>query len=98
MAVMVVACCGLAAFGLYECSPGVQAQKFAAAGTGVAKGMEKLLAAHPAPGRKAIVVGALTGHKAGDNPHLWYDPANMKAAGAALAAALVAVDPAHAAD
>ena len=60
--------------------------------------MEKLLAAHPAPGRKAIVVGALTGHKPGDNPHLWYDPANVKAAGKALVAALVAVDPAHKAD
>ncbi len=45
LAVMVVAGCGLAAFGLYQCSPGVQAQKFADAGSGVAKGMEKLLGA-----------------------------------------------------
>jgi zinc/manganese transport system substrate-binding protein len=57
--------------------------------------MEKLLSAHKAPGRKEIVVGALVGHKPGDNPHLWYDPAYMKAAGKALVADLTAVDPAH---
>jgi len=60
--------------------------------------MEKLLSANKAPGRKEIVVGALVGHKAGDNPHLWYDPAYMKAAGKALVAALIAADPAHKAD
>ena len=57
--------------------------------------MEKLLSAHKAPDRKEIIVGALVGHKPGDNPHLWYDPAYMKAAAKALAADLVAVDPAH---
>ena len=46
--------------------------------------MEKLLAAQKAPGRKEIVVGELVGRKTGDNPHLWYDPANMKAAGKAI--------------
>jgi zinc/manganese transport system substrate-binding protein len=60
--------------------------------------MEKLLVAHPAPGRKEIVVGALTGHKAGDNPHLWYDPGYVEIAAKALSAALIAVDPAHKAD
>ena len=60
--------------------------------------MEKLLSAHKAPGRKEIVVGTLVGHKPGDNPHLWYDPAYMKAAGKALVADLQAVDPAHKAD
>jgi zinc/manganese transport system substrate-binding protein len=60
--------------------------------------MEKLLSAHKAPGRKEILVGALVGHKAGDNPHLWYDPAYMKAAAKALVADLVAVDRAHKAD
>jgi zinc/manganese transport system substrate-binding protein len=60
--------------------------------------MEKLLGAHKAAGRKEVVVGALVGHKPGDNPHLWYDPAYMKAAGKALVADLVAVDPAHKAD
>ena len=47
--------------------------------------MEKLIGAHKAPGRKEIVVGALVGRKAGDNPHLWYDPDYMKAAAKALA-------------
>ncbi len=42
--------------------------------------MEKLLSAHNAPGRKEIIVGELVGHKPGDNPHLWYDPAYVKAA------------------
>jgi zinc/manganese transport system substrate-binding protein len=60
--------------------------------------MEKLLSAHTAPDRKEIIVGRLVGHKPGDNPHLWYDPAYMKAAAKALVGDLVAVDPAHKAD
>jgi zinc/manganese transport system substrate-binding protein len=60
--------------------------------------VEKLLKAHNAPGRREIVVGALVGRKAGDNPHLWYDPAYVKAAAKALTADLAAVDPAHKAD
>jgi zinc/manganese transport system substrate-binding protein len=60
--------------------------------------MEKLLSAHKAADRKEIIVARLVGHKPGDNPHLWYDPAYMKAAAKALVADLVAVDPAHKAD
>jgi zinc/manganese transport system substrate-binding protein len=60
--------------------------------------IEKLISAHKAPGRREITVGALVGHKPGDNPHLWYDPAYMKAAAKALVADLVAVDPAHKVD
>ena len=60
--------------------------------------MEKLLSASKATGRKEIIVGKLVGHKPGDNPHLWYDPAYMKAAGKALVADLSGVDPAHKAD
>lgn len=60
--------------------------------------MEKLLKANKAAGRKEIVVAQLVGHKAGDNPHLWYDPAYVKAAAKALVADLSAVDPAHKAD
>ena len=60
--------------------------------------VEKLLSAHKGLGRKEIVVGALVGHKAGDNPHLWYDPTYMKAAAKALVADLVAINPAHQAD
>ena len=60
--------------------------------------MEKLLKASKVPGRKEVVVGQLVGRKAGDNPHLWYDPAYVKAAAHALVADLDAVDPAHKAD
>ena len=60
--------------------------------------MEKLLGAHKAPDRREIIVARLVGHKPGDNPHLWYDPAYMKAAAKALVADLIAVDPAHKAD
>src|SRR5579872_1008773 len=42
--------------------------------------MEKLIGAHKAADRREILVGALTGRRAGHNPHLWYDPAAMKAA------------------
>ena len=60
--------------------------------------MEKLLVAHRAPERKAIVVGALVGRKTGDNPHLWYHPGYVKAAAKAIVIALDSVDPAHKAD
>src|SRR5271167_3465164 len=60
--------------------------------------MEKLLSAHKAPGRKEILVGALVGHKAGDNPHLWYEPAYVKAVAKALTTDLSAIDHAHKAD
>ena len=56
--------------------------------------MEKLLSASPQPGRTPIVAAALTGHKSGDNPHLWYDPATLPAVAAALAAELERRDPA----
>jgi zinc/manganese transport system substrate-binding protein len=60
--------------------------------------METLLSANKAPARKEILVGSLVGRKAGDNPHLWYDPNYVKAAAKALAADLSAIDPAHKAD
>jgi zinc/manganese transport system substrate-binding protein len=57
--------------------------------------MASLLAASPRSDRKVIVVADLTHRKAGDNPHLWYDPATMPALARALAAALETADPAH---
>jgi zinc/manganese transport system substrate-binding protein len=60
--------------------------------------MEKLLKATPKPGRTAIVAADLVHKRAGDNPHLWYDPATMPAVARALAAALAKADPDHAAD
>jgi zinc/manganese transport system substrate-binding protein len=67
-------------------------------GAGYDNWMDRLLSANTAPGRREINVGRLVGRHAGDNPHLWYDPAYVKAAAKALAAALIAVDPAHKAD
>ena len=88
---------------LFEASPET-ARALAAAQIVILNGvdydpwMEKLLVAHPAPARKEIVAGSLTGHKAGDNPHIWYDPAAIQATANALAASLASVDPAHKAD
>src|SRR5262245_10854723 len=60
--------------------------------------MEKLLAAAPRPARIVLNVAQLTGRKAGDNPHLWYDPATMPAVASAIADALSKTDAAHAAE
>ena len=47
--------------------------------------MDKLLAAVPRAGRTVISAAQITGRKAGDNPHLWYDPVTMPAVATALA-------------
>jgi zinc/manganese transport system substrate-binding protein len=60
--------------------------------------MEKLLQAAPRPGRIVITAATLMGRHAGDNPHLWYQPATMPAVAKALAAAFTKADSAHAAD
>ena len=60
--------------------------------------MEKLLAAQKAPGREEIFVAALAHKKPGDNPHLWYDPATIRAVADALVADLATADPTHRAD
>ncbi len=57
--------------------------------------MEKLLKANKAPGRREILVAALAHKKTGDNPHLWYNPATVKALGNTLAVDLGVADPAH---
>jgi zinc/manganese transport system substrate-binding protein len=88
---------------LFETSPSV-ARQLAAAQIVIYNGadydpwMPKLLTATPAPGRSVIVAADLVQKKAGDNPHLWYDPATMPAVAKALAAAFGKADPAHAAD
>ena len=58
--------------------------------------MERLLKVTPKPGRAVIVAADLMHKRAGDNPHLWYDPATMPAVAKALAAALSAADAANA--
>jgi zinc/manganese transport system substrate-binding protein len=60
--------------------------------------MEKLRRAAGKPDGAAIVAADLVHGKAGDNPHLWYDPPTMPAGASALAATLAAADPAHRAE
>jgi zinc/manganese transport system substrate-binding protein len=58
--------------------------------------MDKLLAASSRDeGRKVIVAAKLVGKKAGDNPHLWYDPPTMPAVARAVSASLSSADPSH---
>jgi len=88
---------------LFEASPSV-ARSLSAASIVVYNGadydpwMAKLLSASRSPNRKVIIVANLMHRKAGDNPHLWYDPATMPTYAKALAAALAERDPAHKAD
>jgi zinc/manganese transport system substrate-binding protein len=85
---------------LFEATPGVVKQ-IADAHVVILNGadydpwMDKLLKVSPRPDRTAIVVADLVGKKAGDNPHLWYDPSTMPAAAKALAEAFAKTDPAH---
>ncbi len=85
---------------LFEPSPSV-ARAISAArivvynGIGYDPWMDKLLGASKASGRKVIVVAELVGRKGGDNPHIWYDPTTMPLLARALAAELIAADPAH---
>jgi zinc/manganese transport system substrate-binding protein len=58
--------------------------------------MARLLQVTPKPGRVVIVAADLMHKKAGDNPHLWYDPTTMPVVAKALAAALSTTDPAGA--
>jgi len=88
---------------LFETTPAVLRQLAAAQivvynGADYDPWMPKLLTATPRPGRVAIVAADLVHKKAGDNPHLWYDPATMPAVAKAIAAALAKADPAYAAD
>jgi zinc/manganese transport system substrate-binding protein len=57
----------------------------------------KLLAANPTAGRIALTIGTLLGVKEGENPHRWYDPADVLAVANATAADLKQLDPRDAA-
>ena len=88
---------------LFETTPGIVRQIAAAHivilnGANYDSWMDKLLAAGPRRDRIVVNAARLTGYKAGDNPHLWYDPATMPAVAAAIADALTKSDSAHAAD
>jgi zinc/manganese transport system substrate-binding protein len=85
---------------LFEVSPAIIRQIAAAQiviynGADYDPWIEKPLKVAARSGRVAIVAANLMDKKAGDNPHLWYDPATMPAVASALAAALAAADPAH---
>jgi len=87
----------------FEASPSV-AQTVRAArlvvqnGVGYDTFMDKIEAASPSSSRKVIDVQKLLGlPDSTANPHLWYSPRTMPAVAHALANALSAIDPAHAA-
>jgi zinc/manganese transport system substrate-binding protein len=85
---------------LFETSPSV-IREIAAAQVVIYNGadydpwMEKLLAVTSHPGRIVIVAADLMHKKAGDDPHLWYEPLTMPAVAAAVSDAFAAADPAH---
>ena len=88
---------------LFETSPGVlrqiaEAQIVIYNGADYDPWMAKLLAAAPKAARATIIAADLVRKKAGDNPHLWYDPATMPAVARAIAAALAKADAANTAD
>jgi zinc/manganese transport system substrate-binding protein len=53
----------------------------------------KLLAANPTSGRIVLTVGDQLGLQDGDNPHRWYDPADVEAVANAITADLQRLDP-----
>jgi zinc/manganese transport system substrate-binding protein len=85
---------------LFEASPSV-ARLLSAATIVIYNGadydpwMAKLLAASRSPNRRIIIVADLVHRKAGDNPHIWYDPPTMPAYAKLLAATLAERDPGH---
>jgi zinc/manganese transport system substrate-binding protein len=66
-------------------------------GVGYDEWATKLADANPAPARTVLTVGELVGAKAGDNPHRWYNPANVRAVIDAITADYKLADPADAA-
>jgi zinc/manganese transport system substrate-binding protein len=66
-------------------------------GIGYDSFIDHLVKASPNPRRTLVVVAALTGHRDGDNPHLWYQPATMPKVARVLTAVLIKIDPADAA-
>src|SRR5665647_713016 len=72
---------------LFETTPGIvrqiaNAQIVILNGANYDSWMDKLLAAAPRPNRTVITAAALVSAPAGGNPHLWYAPLTMPAAGA----------------
>ncbi len=66
-------------------------------GAGYDDWMQRLVSADPSPSRTVTVVADVVGKKAGDNPHFWYDPADVEQVMARVTADLTHIDPADAA-
>jgi zinc/manganese transport system substrate-binding protein len=85
---------------LFEASPSV-ARDISNARIVIANGadydpwIDTLLSASPSQNRKVIVVANLAGKKAGDNPHLWYNPQNVIVMARELSSTLAAEDTAN---
>jgi zinc/manganese transport system substrate-binding protein len=87
----------------FEASASVAREIAAAAivivnGAGYDPWAERFLSASRSESRAVIVVADLIGKKAGDNPHVWYEPNAIPALADALAHTLSERDPAHDAD
>lgn len=67
-------------------------------GVGYDTWASRLAAADANPDQTLVTVGTVVGADAGDNPHRWYDPADVDAVADELTATYRRVDPAHAAD
>jgi zinc/manganese transport system substrate-binding protein len=75
-----------------------QAKLIVQNGLGYDSYMDKIESAAPSDGRKVIVAQHLLGlPDSTPNPHLWYRPSTMPEVAKAVAAALAAIQPAHAA-
>jgi zinc/manganese transport system substrate-binding protein len=66
-------------------------------GVGYDAWASRLLDADRSGGRVVLDVGTLLGLHVGDNPHRWYDPANVEQVAGAIAADLARLDPKHSA-
>src|SRR6202035_582658 len=64
-------------------------------GAGYDPWVETLLASGTSAKRRVIVVADLLHRRAGDHPHVWYDPKSMRMLAAKIADELTARDPAN---
>lgn len=62
-------------------------------GAGYDSWSDDLLRAHQNPQRKVLNIANLVGKKAGDNPHIWYDPVYVNKAIAQMEQDLINLDP-----